>query len=73
MKTPIYITRTWFRIFGYGLSWTKQPRFSHRMGLKGFKLFGLYFDFLKPLTPKRYEYTSIPERLCSLPHANEDR
>jgi hypothetical protein len=55
MKTPIYITRTWFRIFGYGLSWTKQPRFSHRMGLKGFKLFGLYFDFLKPLTPKRDE------------------
>ena len=52
MKTPIYITRNWFRVFGYGLSWTNQPRFSHRMGLKGFKLFGLYFDVLKPFNTK---------------------
>jgi len=55
MKTPIYIRRTWFRVFGYGLSWTKEPRFSHRMGLKGFKFLGLYFDVLKPLKPKRDE------------------
>jgi hypothetical protein len=47
-KGQIHITRNSFRVFGYGLSWTKQPRFSHRMGLKGLKLFGLYWDFLKP-------------------------
>jgi len=52
MKTPIYITRNWFRVFGYGLSWTKEPRFSHRMGLKGFKFLGLYFDVLKPFKTK---------------------
>jgi hypothetical protein len=52
MKTSIYITRNWFRFFGYGLSWTKQPRFSHRMGLRGFKFLGLYFDLLKPFNTK---------------------
>ena len=52
MKTPIYITRTWFRVFGYGLSWTKEPRFSHRMGLKGLKFLELYFDVLKPFKTK---------------------
>lgn len=52
MKTPIYIRRTWFRVFGYGLSWTKEPRFSHRMGLKGLKFLELYFDVLKPFKTK---------------------
>jgi hypothetical protein len=52
MRIPIYITRSWFRVFGYGLSWSKQPLFSHRMKLGGFKLFGFYFDFLKPFNIK---------------------
>ena len=37
----------WFRIFGYGIGWTKQPLFSIRNGYKkSLKIKNLYFTFL---------------------------
>lgn len=38
----------WFRIFKYGISWTKEPLFSNRNGYyKSIKIRNNYYRFLK--------------------------